>query len=163
MNLTIKSSKDTLKISFWKWVFSLGKTPLFESARYGIKTSHLSEYFQHIGKTETLLQILSKKPLPPQGMSTIELISRAAKSMFPGQIYVCLYNVDLIYLGMISDRIPGYAPSLFTEDFVWIPVSSRAHAKRVLSRIPTQLAYAVALDDGVVFDKNEKEEEKADE
>ena len=134
---------------------SINRPELFFSNNYGFYFSSISQYWLEIGKKNALLEILIKqKQLGIRGYSFEEFLQKIGNLEFGHGSGVILYNVNTYTLGRITDRFPGVNISVFNEDYVIIPASSRSQAKKLLEKIPQTLAEAVAIDRGLIFDRN---------
>lgn len=158
MKIKMKSIGDTIEFSLFSLVKKLFVTPpepIFFSSLFGFSFNSFSEYWMEVGKRNSLVEILSRqKQKGIKGISFDEVIQRASVTEFGSGVGVILYNINTITLGRTLDRFEGIDATVFNEDFVFIPVSTREQAKKILKKITPLLAEAVAIDRGFIFDNN---------
>lgn len=159
MKFKLKSTNDVIVfslISVLKRIFLRNEAPIFFSSVYGIEFSSLAEYWMELGKRNALIELIARqKQRGIRGFSFEELIQKMSTLEFGSGVGVVLFNINLVVLGRTLDRFPGIDASVFKEDYVFIPVSSREEAKKLISRISPMLAEALAIDKGLIFLNNE--------
>lgn len=162
MKISIKSTNDVLIIDLWLWFLrSLGLThhdpdsPTYESTRYSFHFFRMREYWEELGKREATINLLrASNQVQTRALSTEELIQIAfAAETGPSQ-GVVLFNMSQEGASRLADQLPSLGRKLLEEDFIFLRVGTREAATKVLTKIPSVYAYAVALDRGLIFDRN---------
>jgi len=166
MKYKVKSTNDTIRFN-WKsillfitGVFYPHGQMLFFSEKFGFFFSRPSGYWIEVGKRNALIELIAKqKKLGIKGVSFDEILQRMGGLEFGSGTGVILFNINTYALGRTLDRFEGINASIFREDFVFIPTDSREHARRIMSKLTPVLAETIAIDNGLIFDRNTEEKE----
>jgi frataxin-like iron-binding protein CyaY len=160
MKFKIKSTGDIVETKI-SWFFErfirreLPRQELFFSTLYGFHFNSFSEYWLEIGRKNTLVEIIAKqKKKGIKGISFEEMLQRVSISEFGSGVGVILYNINTYTLGRTLDRFEGVSVGVFNEDYVFIQMDSREQARKLIERTPDTLAEAIAIDRGLIFDRN---------
>lgn len=162
MKLIIKQTDDTIVVDLKRWFLKKvlrRKGPEYHpyySQVYDISFSKFSHYWMELGKRNALIEIIHTPKNHVKSYSTPEILEKLALLEFgPQGIGVILFNIDIENLGRLIDRVQFNKVHLFAEDFVFIKTESRNAAKKVMDRIPPELASAVAVNCGSIFEVND--------
>lgn len=155
MKLRLKHFNDILHIDIKQWVFNLflghNKKTCYRSESYGISTYRISDYWVELGKKEILIEILKSKNKGIQSYSIEELVAKVSVLEYGQSTILAIYNFDYSSLGRILDRLPGIDSKLFNQDVIFIPCSNVEQARKVQSRLSSDLAYTMIINNGVAM------------
>lgn len=164
MKLTIKQTDDLIIVDLKKWFlhkifFKKGQEyDPYYSQVYDISFNKFSDYWMELGKRNALIEIIHTPKNNVKSYSTPEILEKLAMLEFgPQGIGVIMFNIDMQNLGRLMDRVQFNKLHLFAEDFVFIKTESRTAAKKVMDRIPPEMASAVAVNCGSIFEVNDIE------
>lgn len=161
MKFEIKKTGDVIIVKPWVYfqrLFgALPETPPFQSTVYHFSFFSMDEYWMEMGKRDALSTLIVNKTKPYIGISFDEVVERAAVSLLGMAPGVILFNINTYSMGRLKDRLLD-TDGVVNEDFVLIYAKSKEAAKKILDKIPSQLAEGYALDRGRVFHNNFEED-----
>lgn len=160
MKFVIKKTGDTITLNLWlylqKVLGNVVETAPFYSNVYHFPFFSMSEYWMEMGKREILTSFIANKPRPYIGVSYKEIVERATSSLLGLSPGVVLFNINTYQLGKLKDRLMDNE-KVIEEDFVVIFAKSKEAARKILDKIPSQMAEGYAMDRGRFFYDNFEE------
>lgn len=164
MKFKIKAANDLVHVFIFRWLLNLFRNDVeddvnessYYSEKYNFYFNSMSQYWIEIGKKNALLEIISSKNKGGlYGMSVNEVIQKASRYEFGIGHGVVLCNIDLLSVGRMLSSFHGVNASVFKEDFVFIKTENREQTRNIINKIPTTMATALGISDGLIFISNE--------
>jgi hypothetical protein len=132
----------------------------FFSESYGEYFNHFSDYWQMVGRKGALIELIRRpNKLSVKGFHLIEVLAKFTRSEFPGQPVVIMFDIQLAQIARLVEKMPGTKSTTFTKDVVVILCKHKEEAEKIVNAAPLSLGVVFAVQDGITFDSNIKEDE----